>query len=234
MKFSMFSSRIDHIAITAPSLETGVEYIRRSLGVVPQAGGEHPRMGTHNRLLKLGEKCYLEVIAINPNAPGANRPRWFQLDHPDPSRPIRLATWIARTDDITAAAAASPIPLGEIEPMSRGELNWLITIPSDGSLPLQGIAPALIQWPAGIHPAAALPESRCSLVRLEGFHPEAEKVAGMLDAIGFEGDFQVFELPPGRQPYLVAHIQTPAGLRQLNVPDGREAISLLPRKGVVK
>lgn len=212
-------SYIDHIAITAPSLEAGMEYVRKTLGVSPQAGGEHPRMGTHNSLLKLGEKCYLEVISINPNAPQPHRPRWFQLDKPDPSQPIRLATWIARTDDIAAAAKASPIPLGEIEPMSRGQLNWLITLSSDGSLPMHGIAPTLIQWPDGIHPAARLPESGCKLVRLEGFHPEAEKVIGLLDAIGFEDDFQVFELPPNQQPYLVARIQTPAGLRQLSAPN---------------
>lgn len=213
-------SHIDHIAITAPSLEIGIEYVRQTLGVSPEVGGQHPRMGTHNRLLKLGETCYLEVIAVDPNAPGLKRPRWFQLDQPDLSRSVRLATWIARTNNITAAAKASPMPLGAIEPMSRGQLNWLITILPDGSLPLQGIAPTLIQWPAGVHPAAMLPESGCALIRLEGFHPEAEKVLCVLDAIGFEGDFRVFELSPDQKPYLVAHIQTPAGLRQLGVPCG--------------
>ncbi|MFA5922612.1 MAG: VOC family protein [Methylococcaceae bacterium] len=207
------------MAIIAPSLEVGVEYVRQTLGVNPQVGGEHPRMGTHNCLLKLGEKFYLEVIAINPNASQPNRPRWFQLDEPDPSQPIRLATWIARTDDIVAASTASPIPLGEVEPMSRGQMNWLITIPADGSLPLHGIAPTLIQWTAGVHPAAVLQESGCALVRLEGFHPEAEKVISVLESIGFEGDFRVFALPPDQKPYLVAHIQTPAGIRHLSAPD---------------
>lgn len=211
----MLRSHLDHIAISAPSLEAGVDYVRQTLGVSLQAGGEHPRMGTHNRLLKLGEKCYLEVIAVNPNAPPPDRPRWFQLDEPDPSQPIRLATWIARTDDIAAAVKASPIPLGEIEPMSRGQINWLITLPADGSLPLHGIAPTLIQWPACMHPAAKLPESGCALVRLEGFHPEAGKIVRLLDAIGFEGEFQAFELPPDQQPYLIAHIQTSAGVVQL-------------------
>jgi hypothetical protein len=176
-------------------------------------------MGTHNCLLKLGEKLYLEVIAINRNAPRPNRPRWFQLDDPDPSQPIRLATWIARTDDIHAAATASPIPLGKVEPMSRGQMNWLITIPEDGSPPLHGIAPTLIQWTAGAHPAAILQESECALVRLEGFHPEPEKVIRVLDSIGFEGDFRVSALPPSQKPYLVAHIQTPGGVRQLGAPD---------------
>jgi hypothetical protein len=35
----------------------------------------------------------------------------------------------------------------------------------------------------------------------------------MLEAIGFEGDFRVSELPPDQKPYLVAYIQTPAGMR---------------------
>src|SRR5512139_3403877 len=125
MRHSMLRSHIDHLAITAASLQAGVEYVHLSLGVSPQVGGEHPRMGTHNCLLKLGENFYLEVISINPNTPQPARSRWFQLDEPDPSQPIRLATWIARTDDIYAATIASPIPLGKVEHMSRGQMNWL-------------------------------------------------------------------------------------------------------------
>jgi len=211
----MLRSHLDHIAITAPSLAVGVDYVRQALGVTPQVGGEHPRMGTHNYFLKLGEKVYLEIISVNPAAPRPHRPRWFQLDAPDSNRPTRLATWIARTDDIHAAVAASPVSLGNVEPMSRGQLNWLITIPKDGSLPLQGIAPTLIQWPPETHPTSTLQDSGCFLIRLEGFHPQAERVSRVLQSIGFEGEFSVSPLRRGEAPYLVAHIQTPAGPCQL-------------------
>jgi hypothetical protein len=211
----MVRSQLDHIVVTAPSLEAGVAYVGKALGVSPQAGGEHPRMGSHNCLLKLGEKLYLEVIAVNPQAPAPQRPRWFQLDTVNPSRPARLAAWVARTNDIRAAITASPIPLGTVEPMSRGQLNWLITVSADGSMPLDGVAPALIQWPEGVHPGAGLRESGCSLVRLEAFHPQAREADAMLTAIGFEGDVRVSALPAGREPYLVAHIQTAAGMRRL-------------------
>jgi len=103
--------------------------------------------------------------------------------------------------------------------MSRGQISWLISIPRDGSLPLHGIAPTLIQWPVGVHPSRALQESGCVLVRLEGFHPEAKAISDVLQAIGFEGNFRISALPRDEQPYLVAHIQTPAGLRQLSAPN---------------
>jgi len=59
-------SRLDHIVVTAASLQEGIDYVRDALGVEMQAGGEHEHMGTHNCLLKLGDKLFLEVIAANP------------------------------------------------------------------------------------------------------------------------------------------------------------------------
>lgn len=211
----MLRSHMDHLVITAPSLEAGLAHVRRALGVEMAAGGRHPRMGTHNAVLKLGAKLYLEIIAVDPEASPPGRPRWFRLDAPDPDRPVRLATWVARTEDIEAAAAASPVPLGAIEPMCRGALSWRITIPPDGRPLLAGVAPSLIQWEGGVHPAPGMPESGCALVRLEGWHPEPEKVRAVLEAIGFEGDFHIAGLPPGEAPRLAAQIATPTGLRPI-------------------
>lgn len=202
-------SQLDHIIVTAASLQEGVGYVRRELGVAPQTGGEHVRMGTHNCLLKLGEKLFLEVIAADPAVPRPDRPRWFQLDEPESVKAPRLATWVARCDYIHALAPAS---LGKIETMTRGSFRWLITIPEDGKLPLQGIAPSLIEWRSETHPAQGLKDLGCSLVRFEGFHPQPEKVTSMLRSIGFDGQFPV---SPGEPPHLVAHIQTSAGPRRL-------------------
>lgn len=207
----MLFAELDHITIVAPTLASGVSFVRDRLGVAPQPGGGHPRMGTHNHLMKLGPKIYLEVIAINPSAPPPARARWYGLDRLAVDQPPHLATWIVRTNAIEAAIAASPVPLGKVEEMTRGALTWRITIPQDGSLPLSGIAPTLIQWPPGVHPADKMPDSGCTLVRLEGFHPNPSQVSTMLAAIGFAGEFQVAELPRGRQPYLAAHVQSPAG-----------------------
>jgi hypothetical protein len=204
------SSCLDHLVVTAASLEEGVEHVRRALGVEMQQGGEHTRMGTHNFLLRLGERLFLEVIAANPAVPHPGRPRWFQLDERESIKAPRLATWVARCDDIRAAA---PAFLGKVEAMTRGSFEWLITIPDDGRLPLQGVAPTLIQWRSESHPADGLKDLGCTLIRFEGFHPEPEKVAAMLKSIGFEGEFPVSK---SEAPRLVAHIATPAGARRLS------------------
>ena len=51
---------IDHLVVTAPSLALGAKMLHEALGIWPQPGGEHARMGTHNLLLQIRKKTYLE------------------------------------------------------------------------------------------------------------------------------------------------------------------------------
>jgi len=209
-------ARIDHIVVTAPSLDAGADYVREALGVAPRPGGEHARMGTHNRLLRLGEHLYLEVIAVNPSAPSPGRPRWFGMDDAEAMRALRLATWVARSDDIRAAVAAASLPLGTVEPMSRGTVEWLISVRQDGSLLLGGVAPAVIQWPEGVHPADGLKDSGCSLVALEAFHPQPEELRDVLRSIDFHDDLlKISPAPAAGAPCLAASIATPSGPRRI-------------------
>ena len=112
---------IDHLVITAPSLAAGTEMVCEALGIRPQRGGVHVRMGTHNALLRLGEQLYLEIISVDPAASKPNRPRWFCLDELTPQSLPRLATWVVRTDDIHADRAACGGTHGNVEAMSRGD-----------------------------------------------------------------------------------------------------------------
>jgi hypothetical protein len=208
-------SVVDHIVVAAPTLESGVAFVREALGVAPEAGGEHARMGTHNLLLRLASDRYLEVIAIDPAAPAPARPRWFALDALGAWSAPALSAWVARTSDIEGTVAAASEALGMIEPMSRGALQWLITIPADGSLPLGGAAPCLIEWRSEGHPAARLRDQGLSLAGLEVRHAEPERVARVLRSLGFEGPVSVLPLPAGSPPRLVAHIDTPQGPRML-------------------
>lgn len=63
---------VDHLVVLTPDLATGVAWCERTLGISPTAGGEHPLMGTHNRIFNISSpthpRTYLEIIAINPGA----------------------------------------------------------------------------------------------------------------------------------------------------------------------
>ena len=207
--------RLDHLVITAPSLAAGAAFVREVLGVTPQSGGAHPAMGTHNLLLRLGENLYLEVIAVDPQAPAPNRPRWFGLDRLA-ATPPRLAAWVVRTGNIQAATAAGSEPLGAIEEMRRGDLRWQITIPADGRVPLDGVGPALIEWQSAPHPAAGLRDEELTLAALELHHPDPSRVARLLTSLDVASPPKVFSSSGGEAPRLVARIRTPRSLRELS------------------
>ena len=175
-------------------------------------GGQHPRMGTHNALLKIGVDTYLEVISVDPDAELPGRNRWFELDTLLPDARPRLATWVMRTNDIHRVMNATDLELGVVEDMSRGPLEWQITIPPDGRLPLHGIAPALIQWKDEVHPASKLAESTASLLQLVGHHPEFRQITALLNAANFKGPFSVVEPLDGVSIGLTAIFQTSKGL----------------------
>ncbi len=214
----MPESTLDHIVITAPTLKSGVEWVRDTLDATPEFGGTHPQFATHNCLLSLGGQTYLEVIAPDPNAAAPERPRLFDLDHVQRTSDPRLAAWVARTTDIKAVVSACSEPPGTIEPMSRGELNWLITLTRDGSLTLDGTAPILIEWPPATHPSTAMRETGCRLLALELHHPDSGRVARVLKSIGFESDVDVKPTQDEGEPFLVATIHTARGEISLSKP----------------
>ncbi len=207
---------LDHLVITAPDLVIGAAFIKDTLGVDLQTGGAHPKMGTHNLLLSLGENTYLEVIAPDRAAPNPGRPRWFELDEFNASSSPRLAAWVVRTQDIYSTVAGMPKIIGEIESMTRGDLEWLITIPPNGRLNLNGALPAFIEWHTQIHPAKRLQPSGCSLLRLEIFHPQAETISSLLHSVGFLGLVSFESIRADQSPTLIAHIQTPFGLKKIS------------------
>ena len=169
----------DHLAVTASSLEAGVAHVEAQLGLTVPRGGEHPRMGTHNHLMRLHPDEFLEIIAINPEAPPPDRPRWFGFDRIG-AAPPRLATWLCRCDNLDAALAALPDGMGEPIEVTRGDLRWRVAVRPDGELPFGGAFPTLIEWPMRPFPGAAMADLGCRLERLEIRHPEAEEIAGLL------------------------------------------------------
>lgn len=197
----------DHIAVAAATLEEGVDWVESALGVKMAGGGKHALMGTHNRLLGLGD-LYLEVIAIDPEAPKPDRPRWFDLDHF--SGPPRLTNWVARSDDIAADSAASPRGIGKPISLSRGDFFWQMAVPANGVLPFGGAYPALIQWLTPLHPTQLLHDTGVRLKTLTLHHPKPKLLRAALTL----QDPRI-QIVPGRVKAITATFHTPQGDRSL-------------------
>ncbi|MCP1198252.1 VOC family protein [Notoacmeibacter sp. MSK16QG-6] len=203
--------QLDHLAIAAPDLTSGADFVRQCLGVEIPAGGSHPKMGTHNHFMRLGETEFLEVIAIDPSAPPPSQPRWYALDRHGERAPF-LSTWILRTNDLDAACTVLPPSLGKPVTVSRGDLTWRITVPDDGSMPFEGAFPTIMQWPDGKTPGATMAERGCRLSKLTVNHPQAHEIEKTLLPL-FTDRRVVF-----RNSSVVgikAEIETPHGLREL-------------------
>ena len=211
----MADCELDHLVIAAASLERGVAFLENRLGVTVPEGGKHPLMGTHNRLMQIGTGAFLEIIAIDPDAPPPSRPRWYNLDSPALQERIAtepvLLTWVLRTDDIERDAARVSFPVGPAEEARRGDLTWKITIPEDGTMPGDGAFPTLIQWSDFKGPAATMADLGCRFEGLTILHSEPERLGAALAAIGAEDLVKLETAQADATPALTARIMTPNG-----------------------
>jgi len=212
------NTRIDHLVVAAASLAQGVTWCEDVLGVTPGHGGQHPLMGTHNRLLKVAtptfEEVYLEIIAIDPAAAPPRRVRWFGLDEPERRASLaqgpRLIHVVARSPQLDmhrfgliqiGLQPGEPVQAGRDTP--QGPLAWQILVRDDGQLLCGGALPTLIQWD-GRHPTQAMPDSGVTLssLTLRGVPVRAR------DVLRLQG-VAVQEAPAA--PALTAVLQTPRG-----------------------
>ena len=237
------AASVDHLVVMASDLAQGVAWCEATLGVTPGPGGEHPLMGTHNRLLKIAtaehRTAYLEIIAINtgatPSIPTGAR-RWFDMD--DLALQSRVALqgpllthFVASVPDITVAVAslaAEGIDRGAVLQASRptpaGLLRWQISVRSDGQRLFDGCLPTLIQWGSS-HPTDAMPDSGVALHSLRVQHPQADALNAAYKAIGLTEklsaglhDAAVTGGVAEGPARLSAHLQTPNGLIEIHTP----------------
>jgi hypothetical protein len=214
------SSQVDHLVIAADTLAQGEAWCGEMLGVAPGPGGEHPLMGTHNKLLRIGSpqfpRAYLEIIAINPATGDPGRSRWFDMDDADLRSAVRneprLVHFVANTEDAVSclrALAGLGIDRGALlraeRPTPRGLLQWQISVRDDGQRLFYGALPTLIQW-GEVHAADGLPPSELSLAGMAATHPRPDDLQAAYVAIGLQ-QVAVHSGPPN----LCATLMTPRG-----------------------
>lgn len=201
---------LDHLVYATPDLEASVRDLEIRLGVRASPGGQHPGRGTHNALISIGPKAYLEIIGPDPLQP-ETRPVWFGIDQ---LTTPKLITWAVRVDALeTFVKEISPqVRVGLVRSGSRKTpdgttLSWQLTEPQ--LVQGVGLVPFMIEWNTPQHPThSAIAGPRLAQLCLE--HPEPELISRQLHSLRLE-----VPVGQGANPALTAIFEGANGLIEL-------------------
>ena len=143
--------KLDHIVLGCNTLQEGTDYVEKKLGLTLSEIGYHLHMGTHNRVIKISENIYLEVIAIDPKANKPQHFRWFNLDNKKQQARLKKSPQIIGY----VIENQNPDMLKFYNPFfeaSRGNYCWEFAMPKsddtliNDELIESGLVPSLIKW----------------------------------------------------------------------------------------
>ncbi len=185
-------SHLDHVIWVCSDLERGAHRLEALTGIRPRYGGVHASGLTHNALVGLGGRCYLEVLApVGPAGP--NDDEWCRLAR-DAHEP-RILTYCLRSarplSQLASIAAASGWKNAVVASNGR-------TTPEGVRLRWQWLAPAVerfglafpffIDWLDSPHPTESLgrtqPDSDILLQHFAVGHPDAADLQRTLGETG--------------------------------------------------
>jgi hypothetical protein len=183
------SAFLDHIIWACDDLERGTRRFEALTGVSPRYGGVHASGSTHNALVGLGPRCYLEILApTGPQTPtedawcrlarGAREPRILTYCMRGP-RPLSQLAQIAEAAGAHDARVANN---GRVTPEGV-KLSWQWVAPVFDEF---GLAfPFFIDWLDSPHPAAAaLGRGDVRLADFAAGHPQAADLLRTLTELG--------------------------------------------------
>lgn len=202
---------VDHLLLGVADREAGIRWVEERTGVRAAIGGSHPGVGTHNALLSLGGRQYLEIIAPDP----AQTQLVAQYQMLKTLTSPRLITWAAASQNAETTATrcrAAGLEVFGPNPGSRqrpdGKLmRWVtVAVKSD----LNGLIPFFIEWDRTVtHPAEDSPQG-CRLQAFELGHAQPARVRETLAGMGIDAI-----VAQGSTPSLTARLQTPKGAVEL-------------------
>lgn len=207
------ATMLDHLVYAAPDLNEAIQSIESKLGVRAAPGGKHAGGLTHNALLSLGERSYLELIAPVLGVDAAAGALPFRLADLTSGRLVTWAVAVQNLGSRVAAARAAGYDPGEITASGRdlpggGRLSWRLAVKPQPAA--DGLVPFLIEWTSDPHPSATAPKG-CRFVSLRAEHPEPASVLAMLQALAV--DLAVTAADAAR---LIATLDTPNGRVELS------------------
>lgn len=205
---------IDHLVYAVPDLDAAIAQVGASLGITPTIGGRHLDQGTKNALLHIGDKTYLEIIAVDEENTAVQAPRWMAVDQL--TKP-RLTRWSLKSDNLEKDTAVLQIykqELGWIHTGARqttagDTLRWRMSLPQ--ASPLVEIVPFFTDWGEfTVHPCDSL-RPACFISSIAFAHPQASEMERLFTKLGLEG----IALNEGKEANISVTINGPAGLLYL-------------------
>ncbi len=180
------AAALDHFIYAGRDLDALRAAFEQLTGVAPGRGGRHPGLGTHNALASLGKDIYFELMAVDPTQRGSLQgtlgervdalptPRLFayMLREQDLARQQKVLAEYGITADLFDASRTTP---------DGRTLKWRLLVPHAN--PLGDFVPKFIDWLDTPHPSTTSVPG-CTYESFEIGHPEAERLRGLLDALG--------------------------------------------------
>ena len=143
--------KLDHIVFGSSTLEEGTEFVENILQAKLSDIGYHKDMGTHNRVIRISEKIYLEVIAIDPKISNLNNRKWFNLDNSKLQSKLKkspqIIGYVIENNEINVTKYHDTF-----FESSRDIYKWQFSMPTsnnnilDSEIIETGIIPSLISW----------------------------------------------------------------------------------------
>jgi len=150
---------IDHIVYAVTDLAIAVEDFSNRTGLKVVQGGQHLDQGTHNALVRIDEKTYLEFIAKDPTIPSPASGTWMGLDL---IKENKITRWSLGSSRIVAEAKMLSDfngALGIVEEGRRAKsdgstLKWKMT--NVLASPTVDVVPFLLDWGNSAHPTEGI------------------------------------------------------------------------------
>ncbi len=207
-------AELDHVLFGVPNLAEGMTLVQTRLGITPVQGGRHPGVGTHNALLSLGPRAYLEIIAPDPSQNVRDQDLPYGLAGLQKPRiitwAVRPADWQAHARQTQQLGLTSRLREGTRTRPDKVQLRWrsmqLVPPVTADRQDLTGLIPFAIEWQSAPHPATSAPGD----LRLEALtllHPQPHTLSSVVDALELPCDVDFapkarmaarIQLEPGR------------------------------------
>ncbi len=143
--------KLDHIVFGSRTLEEGTVFVENILQAKLSDIGYHKDMGTHNRVIRISEEVYLEVVAIDPKRKNLKNRKWFNLDNSNLQSKLKkspqIIGYVIEKKNINLTKYYNPF-----FEASRDIYKWKFAMPTsnnnmlDNEIIEAGIIPSLISW----------------------------------------------------------------------------------------